>query len=95
MKGNVGFEGQHGGMTVYYMQAGLGDFQQKAKVKAFQPGFRMLVGSPTASTKPEADKYLQLGYTCLQDMNTRYPETKNFPAKPCPAGIMVNVRFPT
>ncbi|KAF1966248.1 hypothetical protein BU23DRAFT_593269 [Bimuria novae-zelandiae CBS 107.79] len=94
-KGNVGFEGQRGGMTVYYMQASLGDYQQKAKVKAFQPGFRMLIGSPTASTKPEADKYPQLTYTCLQDMNTRYPETKDFPSKPCPAGIMVNLRFPT
>jgi hypothetical protein len=94
-KGNVMFEGQHGGMTVYYMQDSLGDFQQKSKVKAFQPGFRMLVGSALASTKPEADKFPQLTYTCLQDMNTRFPETKDFPQKPCPAGIMVNVRFPT
>jgi hypothetical protein len=36
-KGNTGFEGQKGGMTVYYMQNQLADFQQKAKVKAFQP----------------------------------------------------------
>lgn len=36
-KGNSGFEGQKGGMTVYYMQNQLADFQQKAKVKAFQP----------------------------------------------------------
>ncbi|KAF2272955.1 uncharacterized protein EI97DRAFT_503906 [Westerdykella ornata] len=94
-KGNVGFEGQKGGMTVYYMQNHLGDFQQKSKVTAFKPGFRMLIGSPTASTKEEADKYPQLTYTCLQDMNTRFPETKDFPKKPCPAGIMVNLRFPT
>ena len=36
-KGNVGFEAQNGGMTVYYMQNQLADFQQKSKVKAFQP----------------------------------------------------------
>ncbi|KAF2268150.1 hypothetical protein CC78DRAFT_540910 [Lojkania enalia] len=94
-KGNVGFEGQNGGMTVYYMQNQLADYQQLSKVKAFQPGFRMLIGSPEASTKEQADKYPQLTYTCLQDMNTRFPETKDFPKKPCPAGIMVNVRFPT
>lgn len=55
----------------------------------------MLIGSPAAGTKEEADKYPQLTYTCLQDMNTRFPETKDFPKKPCPAGIMVNLRFPT
>jgi hypothetical protein len=36
-KSNTGFEGQNGGMTVYYMQNQLADFQQKAKVIAFQP----------------------------------------------------------
>lgn len=94
-KANTGFEGQNGGMTVYYMQNQLADYQQQAKVKAFQPGFRMLIGAPTASTKPEADKYPQLTYTCLQNMGTRFPETKSFPKKPCPSGIMVNLRFPT
>ena len=81
--------------TVYYMQNQLADYQQKAKVKAFQPGFRMLIGSPTATTKMEADRYPQLTYTCLQNPGTRFPETKAFPTKPCPAGIMVNLRFPT
>lgn len=28
-------------------------------------------------------------------MNTRTGETLDFPKKPCPAGVMVNVRFPT
>lgn len=36
-KANSGFEGQNGGMTVYYMQNQLADFQQQSKVKAFQP----------------------------------------------------------
>ncbi|KAF1832110.1 hypothetical protein BDW02DRAFT_600202 [Decorospora gaudefroyi] len=94
-KPNVGFEGQKGGMTVYYMQNQLADYQQEAKVTAFQPGFRMIVGSPTATTKAEADKFPQLSYTCLQDMGTRFPEFKAFPKEFCPAGVMVNIRFPT
>jgi hypothetical protein len=94
-RGNAGFEGQKGGMTVYYMQNQLADYAQKAKVKAFQPGFRMLIGNPTANTRQEAEKYQQLTYTCLQNPGTRFPETKAFPTKPCPAGIMVNLRFPT
>lgn len=55
----------------------------------------MFVGDATATTKEQADRYRQLTYTCLENMNTRFPETKDFPKKPCPAGIMVNVRFPT
>lgn len=35
-KGNVGSEGQRGGMTVYYMQNHLADYQQRSKVTAFQ-----------------------------------------------------------
>lgn len=34
---NVGFDGVKGGMTVYYMQDGLYNFQQTSKVTAFQP----------------------------------------------------------
>lgn len=70
---------------------------QTLKVLSLTPskGFRMLIGAPTASTRAEADRYPQLTYTCLQDMGTRFPETKEFPKKPCPAGIMVNLRFPT
>ncbi|KAI1860734.1 hypothetical protein JX265_008346 [Neoarthrinium moseri] len=94
-KGNAGFEGQKGGMTVYYMQNQLADYEQKTQVTAFKPGFRMFVGDLNARTLEEAKPYRQLTYTCLQDMSTRYPETKYLPNKPCPAGIMVNVRFPT
>jgi hypothetical protein len=36
-KGNAGFEEQIGGMTVYYMQNQLADFQQQSKVTAFKP----------------------------------------------------------
>lgn len=33
---NAGFEGAVGGMTVYYMQDGLADYEQKDKVTAFK-----------------------------------------------------------
>lgn len=34
---NVGFDDAEGGMTVYYMQNGLADYQQRSKVTAFKP----------------------------------------------------------
>lgn len=92
---NVGFEGANGGMTVYYMQNGLADYQQTSKVTAFRQGFRMIIGDPQTHTAADANRFRQVTYTCLQDPGTRFPETKNFPNKPCPAGIMANVRFPT
>lgn len=46
-------------------------------------------------TAAGAAKYRQLTYTCLQNSMTRTGETKNLPPKPCPAGIMANIRFPT
>lgn len=55
----------------------------------------MYVGDVNARTLEEALPYRQLTYTCLQDMSTRWPETKYLPTKPCPAGVMSNVRFPT
>ncbi|KAK8043323.1 hypothetical protein PG993_005753 [Apiospora rasikravindrae] len=91
----LGFEGQTGGMTVYYMTGQLADLNQTNKATAFKPGFRMFVGDINAKTLEEALPYRQLTYTCLEEMSTRWPETKYFPTKPCPAGIMVNVRFPT
>lgn len=86
---NIGFEQANGGMTIYYSP------ESKGSVTAFKPGFRMLVGNPAARTKAEADQYRQLTYTCLQSASTRTGETKDLPTKPCPAGIMANVRFPT
>ncbi|KAH7116879.1 hypothetical protein B0J11DRAFT_592927 [Dendryphion nanum] len=91
IKQNVGFETAQGGMTVYYIPV----LQGKAKVTAFKKGFRMLVGNPSYRTEAEAKQFRQLTYTCLQNMNTRTGETLDFPKKACPAGIMVNVRFPT
>ena len=94
-KGNIGFEQQTGGMTIYYMQDSITDYSQKSKVTAFKKGFRMLTGQPQYRTRQEAKRFRQLTYTCLQGLNTRFPESLTFPAAPCPAGIMANVRFPT
>ncbi|TRX91645.1 hypothetical protein FHL15_007427 [Xylaria flabelliformis] len=89
-KGNVYFEESHGGMTIYYIPS-----YQNKKVTAFKPGFRMITGDPTIRTKEEAAKYRQLTYTCLEDPMTRTGETLDMPKKPCKAGIMANLRFPT
>jgi hypothetical protein len=77
-----------GGMTVYYLQQ---DFNSnKQKVTSFKPGFRMTVGTPSAAK----DQSPGLRYTCLNDVMTRFPETADFPTKPCPAGIMAIHHFP-
>ena len=55
----------------------------------------MLIGQQSYRTKEEAQRFRQLTYTCLQTIMTRTGETLDFPTKPCPAGIMTNVRFPT
>ncbi|PSN60246.1 hypothetical protein BS50DRAFT_655859 [Corynespora cassiicola Philippines] len=94
-KQNVGFDGVKGGMTVYYMQDGLYNFQQTSKVQAFKPGFRMYIGDVNARTKEQAERFRQLTFTCLDNMNTRDPQTLDFPTRPCPSGIMTAVRFPT
>ncbi|RWA09536.1 hypothetical protein EKO27_g5569 [Xylaria grammica] len=88
-KPNVGFEAANGGMTVYYTPVISGQGQ----VTAFKPGFRMIVGDPI--NRAESNVPRQLTFTCLKDPYTRDGETKDFPKQPCPAGIMVNVRFPT
>ncbi|KAI1338232.1 hypothetical protein F5Y15DRAFT_417282 [Xylariaceae sp. FL0016] len=78
-----------GGMTVYYIQQ---DFSSNGnqKITAFKKGFRMTVGSPSSKdgTNPG------LRYTCLQNVNTRFPETAEFPKQSCPAGIMAIHHFP-
>ncbi|KAK4188180.1 hypothetical protein QBC35DRAFT_473783 [Podospora australis] len=92
---NAGFEGSNGGMTVYYMQDGLANYQQTSKVTAFKTGFRMLVGEAMYRTKAQASRFRQITYTCLKTFGTRFPETQDFPKEPCAEGIMANVRFPT
>jgi len=94
-KTNAGFTGANGGMTVYYMQDAITNRNQQSKVTAFQPGFRMMIGNPRARTRAEQAQYQQLTYICLEHLMTRSPMLRDFPKKPCPAGVMVNQFFPT
>jgi hypothetical protein len=55
----------------------------------------MFIGDVNARTKEEVLRFRQLTYTCMNDASTREPEMLEFPSKACPAGIMVNQRFPT
>jgi hypothetical protein len=80
---------------VYYMTDALFDTKQASKVTAFKPGFRMLIGDVAGRTREDARAFRQLTYICMQNEGTREPETLAFPTQPCPAGIMINHRFPT
>jgi len=95
----LGYEGQDagdikGGMTIYYTQK---DFDSNGDqyITSFQPGFRMTVGSPTTNNIDNGKANPGLAYTCLQTILTRGSETPDFPAKPCPAGIMAIHHFPS
>ncbi|KLU89850.1 hypothetical protein MAPG_08819 [Magnaporthiopsis poae ATCC 64411] len=91
-----GFEGTDGGgMLVYYMSDALFDTQQRSKVTAFKPGFRMLVGEVNYRDREQARNFRQLTYTCMESQASRAPETMHFPKTPCKLGIMANHRFPT
>ncbi|KAK3376845.1 hypothetical protein B0T24DRAFT_550776, partial [Lasiosphaeria ovina] len=94
LKPNSGFEQAVGGMTIYYLPTA-GSGSAKGVVTAFKPGFRMLTGQQQYRTKAEAQQFRQLTYTCLANIMTRTGETLDFPTKPCAAGIMANLRFPT
>jgi hypothetical protein len=55
----------------------------------------MTVGSPTVNTREQALAQPGLRYTCLETILTRGRETPDFPARPCPAGIMAIHHFPS
>jgi hypothetical protein len=85
-----GSQGAQGGLTVYYTQFDLlRDNLNQQKVQSFKPGFRMTVGSPTVSGKPQVG----LRYQCLQGQN-RGRELDNFPTGPCSSGIFTTHHFP-
>ncbi|RYP39861.1 hypothetical protein DL767_001980 [Monosporascus sp. MG133] len=86
-----------GGMTVYYIRG----YQQSATVRAFPPGFRMLVGD---STNREAAKVPKgLCYRCSPNMQQNPfggapctgSDTTHFPKEPCGGGWRVTVTFPS
>ncbi|KAK4143922.1 uncharacterized protein C8A04DRAFT_36970 [Dichotomopilus funicola] len=91
----AGMEGTQGGMVVYYMSDALFDTAQKSTVTAFKPGFRMIIGDATYSSRNESRDFRQLTYTCMESQASRQPESIGFPKTPCKLAIMANHRFPT
>ncbi|KAF3012661.1 hypothetical protein E8E14_011237 [Neopestalotiopsis sp. 37M] len=87
--------GTTGGMTIYYTPHDFStDDLKNQPITAFQPGFRMTVGSPTTTTEAQAKGHIGLRYNCLQTLLNRGPEMVDFPTKPCPAGIFAVHHFP-
>lgn len=85
-----GSNGATGGLTVYYTQFDLSkDNLKQQRITAFQPGFRMTVGSPTSSKAQ-----IGLRYQCLNG-NNRGPEMADFPKQPCTGGVFVTTHFPS
>jgi hypothetical protein len=94
---NQFLEGADGGMTVYYIPP-----YDRTSVRAFAPGFRMLVGNPFLRDNQNTRDQQQSSFRCF-DANFGGPgappgggsDTRHFPNKPCPGGIRTNLFFPT
>ena len=54
-------------------------------------GFRMTVGNPTTTGKPQVG----LRYQCLSKSGGRGAELADFPSKPCDGGIFTTHHFPS
>jgi hypothetical protein len=93
---NLGL-GVKAGMTVYYIRG----YQSAAKVTAFKPGFRMLVGDP--GNRKAASVPSGLCFRCESNMQQSPfggapctgSDTKGFPTKACGGGWRVTVTFPS
>jgi len=85
------------GMTVYYIRG----YQAAAKVTAFKPGFRMLVGDP--SNRKAAAVPRGLCYRCEANMQQSPfggapctgSDTRDFPKAACGGGWRITVTFPS
>ncbi|AEO63845.1 uncharacterized protein THITE_2085357 [Thermothielavioides terrestris NRRL 8126] len=93
---NLGL-GVKAGMTIYYIRG----YQPSARVTAFKPGFRMLVGD---ATNRDPNRVPQgLCFRCEANMQQNPfggapctgSDTKYFPKQPCGGGWRVTVTFPT
>ncbi|KAF2678995.1 hypothetical protein K458DRAFT_375797 [Lentithecium fluviatile CBS 122367] len=101
LMGNLGLEGQRGGMTVYYTAP----YDKKTKVTAFKPGFRMLIGDPSyRAPSPNPNEFKSIAFRCFTTPWGPAPanseiggpwDTREFPSTPCPYGLRVNNFFPT
>ncbi|RYO76375.1 hypothetical protein DL763_010524 [Monosporascus cannonballus] len=86
-----------GGMTVYYIRG----YQPSARVTAFPPGFRMLVGDSTNRDAAKVPK--GLCYRCSPNMEQNPfggapctgDDTTHFPKQTCGGGWRVTVTFPS
>ncbi|KAK4195461.1 hypothetical protein QBC40DRAFT_236388 [Triangularia verruculosa] len=100
-------QAREGGITIYYFPQFLNP--QPRTIKAFAPGFRMRVGHPDrvqpvnesgharadSNWKPTA-LYDGITYTCQENEGTRFSNlTNHFPDRPCPAGIITTLPFPS
>jgi len=84
-----GSDGAQGGLTVYYTQFDLSkDNLARQPIKAFPPGFRMTVGSPTVTTKQHAG----LSYQCMSG-SSRGTIVTDFPKGKCSNGIFTTHHF--
>lgn len=86
--------GGNGGITVYYIP----DTQNKTKVTAFRPGFRMLIGDATLKTPGSAHKVC---HRCMpksgdnSNLNCASPDSQTLPKDFCVGGIRSVITFPT
>ncbi|KAI1182958.1 hypothetical protein F5B17DRAFT_160363 [Nemania serpens] len=93
---NLGL-GVQAGVTVYYIRG----YQSSAKVTAFKPGFRMIVGDPT--NRAAATMQKQLCYRCEANMQQNPfggapctgSDTQGFPTQTCGGGWRVSLHFPS
>lgn len=90
---NEGLKG-NGGVTVYYIP----DAKNKTGVKAFQKGFRMLVGDAAATAKQPNRKVC---HRCMpksgdnSNLNCASPDSQELPKGTCAGGIRTVITFPT
>ncbi|KAL2173781.1 uncharacterized protein P884DRAFT_303211 [Thermothelomyces heterothallicus CBS 202.75] len=93
---NLGLNVQ-GGMTVYYIRG----YQPSARVTAFKPGFRMLVGDPNNREESKVPPGLCFRCEANKQQNPfggapcTGADTKSFPKSTCGGGWRVTVTFPS
>ncbi|KAF2001661.1 hypothetical protein P154DRAFT_619321 [Amniculicola lignicola CBS 123094] len=84
----------NGGITVYYIPSS----NNQTKVTAFKPGFRMLVGDATLSSKGPDRKVCHRCMPASGDsrhINCGSPDSQTLPTGFCVGGIRTIITFPT
>jgi len=94
---NLGVGALNGGATIYYIRG----YSASAKVTAFKPGFRMLVGD--SANRKASGQVRQMCFRC-ETNKAQNPfggapctgaDTAAFPKGPCGGGWRVSVHFPS